>query len=232
MAENSTIGIDLSKDWTNTSLTPIYTERPSELPSLGSGALWFDDKKNIIYSFGGDNLYMKYKDVSDSIQGFTLDGRGGGEWTEVLGLVGKKPFPSDILSPSQGLYTGDINDAYYLGGFISSLSTPRGPDESYANTGLLRINFESLTITNSSGPDLSFNYGALVDVPIYGSNGVLLALGGGAGPENPTGLNSIRVFDKKEYKWYSQSAEGEIPPPRGHFCAVGVYGKGRTSFEM
>ena len=175
---------------------------------------------------------MEYKDVSDSIRGFTPDGNGSGEWTEVLGPVGKKPFPSDILSPTYGMYIGDGNDGYYLDGWISSSTTPNGPDDYYSNPGLLRINFESLTITNSSGPDLFFDYGALVDVPIYGSNGVLLALGGRNERKNVIGLNIINVFDKKEYKWYSQIAEGEIPPPRDLFCAVGVYEKERTSFEM
>lgn len=175
---------------------------------------------------------MNYQDVSDSMLGFTLDGKGGGEWTEVLGLVGKKPFPSDIHSPSRGMYTGDINDGYYLGGYISSLTTPNGPDLFYNNTGMLRMHFENLTITNSSGPDVLFDFGALVDVPIYGSNGVLLGLGGTNDQDGSIGFNTINVFDKKEYKWYSQIAEGAFPTPREFFCAVGVYGKGRTSFEM
>ena len=175
---------------------------------------------------------MEYKSVIDSMRGFTPNGKGGGEWAEVLGPVGKKPFPFDILSPTSGKYTGDIKNGYYLDGWISDSSSPNAPHDWYYNTGLLKINFENLTITNSSRPDLFFNTGVLVDVPIYGPNGVLLALGGTNRQEQNIGLNSINVFDKKEDKWYSQIAEGEIPLPRGCFCAVGVYGRERTSFEM
>lgn len=189
-------------------------------------------KKNIIYSFGGNNVEMKYKNVSDSIRGFIPDGKGSGKWIEVLGPVSEKPFPADILSPSSGMYISDNNDAYYLEGWISSSTTPNGPDQRHRNTGMLRINIENLAITKSSGPDPFFDYGALVDVPIYGSNGVLLALGGINQERDVINLNSINVFDKKEDKWYSQLAEGEIPLPRELFCAVGVYEQGRTSFEM
>lgn len=233
MTENSTIGIDLSKDWTNTSLTPIQIEKPSELIVLGSEALWFDDKKNIVYSFGGDN-YNDYDTVFDSIRGFTPDTEGSGKWKEVVGLNSTIPFPSDIHCPSAGTFTSDGNEAYYLGGFISSATTSEGPYHSFNNTGLLRFNFESLKITNSSGPDLLLDYGAFVNVPIYGSGGVLLAFGGINNQKYSNGIpfNTIQVFDKKKGKWYSQVAAGEIPRPRNWFCAVGVHGKERTSFEM
>lgn len=234
VTENSTIGIDLSKDWTNTSLTSIHTERPSGLFSLSSEALWFDDKRNVIYSFGGDNLDMYYKNLFDLIQSFTLDGKGSGEWIETVGRVGKTPFPSDIHSPSSGMFTNDVDDAYYLGGWISFGKTSFGPGDHHNNTDLLKFNFESLTITTLESPDLMIDYGALVNVPIYGPNGVLLAFGGKNGQTYRfgVGFNNINVFDKKEGKWYSQIAEGDIPLPRVWFCAVGVHDKRRTSFEM
>jgi hypothetical protein len=85
--ENATIGIDLSKDWTNTSLTPVYTERPPGLYGRTSQTLWSDEKRNV-YCFGGDNPKQD-RDApapSDSIQGFTPDGNSGGNWTEILVL--------------------------------------------------------------------------------------------------------------------------------------------------
>lgn len=178
-------------DWTNASFTPIYTERPLGLYSLRREALWFDDKRNIIYSFGGSNLDMEYKRLLDSIQGFTPNGKGGGDWKELLGAVGNKPFPSDIHGTTAGMFAGDAIDGCYLGGFISSYTSPLAPNQRYNNTGLLRFNFESLTMTNSSGPESPIDHGVLLNVPIYGSSGVLLAFGG-TNDQYIVGFNNIK----------------------------------------
>lgn len=198
-----------------------------------SQALWFDDERNVIYQFGGDNpLQNRFAPPpSDSIQGFTPDGVGGGHWTEIIGLVGEKPFPSDIHGTSSGMFTSDDKDAYYAGGFISERTSPSVPNGNHQNFGLLRLNFETITLTNSSSFGLSFFRGGFLNVPVYGSRGVLLAFGGSS-DKGAVGFNIINVFDKKEHKWYPQIAEGEIPRPRDLFCAVGVHGKEHKSFEM
>lgn len=231
--ENSTIGIDLSKDWTNASLTPIDTERPSGLYARCGQALWFDDEKNVMYQFGGDNPVQDRfaPPPSDSIQGFTPDGAGRGHWAEIIGLVGEKPFPSDIHSPSSGMFISDDQDAYYAGGFISERTSPSVPNGYRQNFGLLRLNFETIELTNSTSSGLSFFAGGFLNVPFYGSHGVLLAFGG-LGDEGAVGFNNISVFDKKEQKWYPQIAEGDIPRSRVRFCAVGVHGTEHKSFEM
>ena len=197
-----------------------------------SQALWFDNKRNTIYCFGGDNPLDEQSapPLTDSIQGFTLDGNGGGHWKEVLGLVGEKPFPADIHGTSSGMYTSDDKNAYYTGGFISEKTSPSAT-QAYPNTGLLELNFENITLTNTTSLGLSFYRGAFLSVPVYGSQGVVLAFGG-ADEERAMGFNMIEIFDKKERKWYSQIAEGDIPRPRSLFCAVGVHGKEHTSFEM
>lgn len=196
-----------------------------------SQALWYDDEKHVIYCFGGDNPGgFDGPDPADIVQAFTPDEKGGGEWTEALGPVGEKPFPPDIHGTSSGMFANDDNDAYFVGGFINSGTSPSASQQ-FDNTGLLRLNFESLTLTNSTSLGKAPPGGVLLDVPIYGSNGVLLALGGGS-IEQPTGFNSIDVFDKKEQRWFSQIAEGDIPRPRARFCAVGIHGKNNASFEM
>ena len=237
LTENSTMGIDLSKDWTNTSLTPVYTERPSGLYSLNREALWFDHERNVIYSFGGDNRFgTAYRVLFDSIQGFTPDGKGGGEWKQVLGPVSEKPFPFDLHGTSGGRFANDVDDAYYLAGYISTSTSPVAPDDWYDNVGLLKFNFKTLTMTNltSAGlisAGLTIKWGVLLDIPIYGSDGVLLAFGGSQNNIS-VGLNVINIFDKKMQKWYQQFAGGDVPQPRVLFCAVGVYGKEHSSYEM
>lgn len=200
--------------------------------------MWHDDGKNIIYCFGGDNPgHDQFAPApTDSVQGFTPNDNDGdgGHWTEVLGFVGEKPFPSNIHGTSSGMFTSDEKEAYYAGGFMSKDTSPSGPAEFQVNSGLLRLNFENITLTNSSSLGLSFFRGVFLNVPIYGSEGVLLAFGGSEDRSDgvAVGLNVINVFDKKEQKWYQQFAEGDIPRPRVLFCAVGVHGKENTSFEM
>lgn len=168
---------------------------------------------------------------TDSVQRFTPDGNGGGDWAEVLGFVGQKPFPSNIHGTSSGMFANDEKDAYYAGGFISQTTSPSVSVGEYSNYGLLRLNFEAITLKNSSSLGLSFTRGAMLNIPIYGSQGVLLAFGGSDDGEI-IGLNVINVFDKKEQKWYQQFADGDVPRPRELFCAVVVYGKEHTSVEM
>ena len=165
--ENATFGIDLSKDWTNASLTFIRTERPRISDTVSAPALLFDNGANWIYRFGGH---------------------------------------------------------------IGPATSPSASVEFY-NTGLLRFNFKTLTLTNSSELGSPLLGGALLNVPIYGPNGILIVLGG-LDNDQRVGFNNISVFDKNEQKWYSQVAEGDIPQPRSLFCAVGVQGKAHATFEM
>ena len=207
--------------------------------SLNVQALWPDDKRNVVYCFGGNNFGMSYKDPSDSIQAFTPDGKGGGEWAEILGLVGEKRFPYDIHAVSYGEFTSDVDEGFYLGGVMGDITTPfSNSDGLDLSNGLLRLNFESLSFTNSTKPDIPYSsyqrtgdYGVLLNVPIYGPKGVLLLFGGGY-DGFIEGFNSINIFDKAENKWHNQTADGDVPPPRQYFCAVGVHGTNHTSFEM
>lgn len=177
---------------------------------------------------------MNHKNSSVSIQSFTPDGNGGGEWTKILDTVGKKPFPANIHNVTFGRFTSDVSEGFYFGGCMGRNS------KIYSNpsNSLLTLNFENLTFTNSSNLDLPdsskhgvVGNGVLLNVPIYGPKGVLLDLGGG-NEEFIESFNSINIFDKVENKWYYQIVDGDIPPPRGWFCAVGVHGLDRSSFEM
>ena len=150
----------------------------------------------------------------------------------------QNPFPSDIHGVTEGKFTSDTNKAYYFGGAIGSATSFSSAKDPYPNNDLLTLNFEDLTFTNSSNLNLSDLlkpsgiYGdVLLNVSIYGSQGVLLNFGGN-NDSFMTGFNSINIFDKKENKWYYQIAEGDIPRPRIYFCAVDVYEKNHTSFEM
>ena len=93
---NTTYGIDLSKDWTNSSLKMVLTPRPENALALNTESLWSDVKQNMIYCFGGYMSYatpyvMSEPTPLESLWGISPDGNGSGLWKEILGPL-SKPF--------------------------------------------------------------------------------------------------------------------------------------------
>ncbi|WP_375449207.1 hypothetical protein [uncultured Nostoc sp.] len=231
--DNSTCGLDLSKDWTNSSVILTCIERPAEALALNTEALWFDKKQNSIYCFGGDMSFANDYHVptpSESIWAFTPDGKGTGNWKEVLGPTAAKPFPSEITRLSSGVDASDESHGYYLGGWANRATSPLITEDGYKlMPGFLTLNFADLTITNTS--DGFYQYGKMINVPYYGTSGVLILLGKGTLP-SLLPFNTITIYDKTKQKWYSQLASGTIPDPRINYCIVGVRGIANDTFEM
>ncbi|MCJ1349086.1 hypothetical protein MMC31_007322 [Peltigera leucophlebia] len=229
---NSTCSLDLSKDWTNSSVRLTCTERPAKALALNTEALWFDKKRNFIYCFGGDMSFANGYHVTapmESIWAFTPDEKGAGNWQEVLGPTGLKPFPSHILRPSTGVDASDESYGYYFGGFVNRATSRSLTDERVLVPGLLTLNFTDLTITNTS--EGVYGYGQMVDVPSYGTSGVLILLGKGTWSDHLP-FNTISIYDKTKQIWYSQLASGAIPDPRINYCIVGIRGIESDTFEI
>lgn len=231
--ENTTCGIDLSKDWTNSSLKRIQTERPVDSSALNYEALWYDNKRDIIYCFSGAKstatLALTTRPTPpDSIWGFKPDRKGSGTWSQVLGPV-SVPFSSDIRRIADGRYASDGNSAYYLGGWDSAETSFNLQGARVPRPGLLKFNFDNLTMTNSSddGYFSPFSPGAMIYVPTYGDQGILVILPGHDYTQNIIGFNSITFYDLKTDKRYSQTASDDIPQIRSRFCAVGIEGNAK-----
>jgi len=54
---NTTIAIDLSNDWTNSSLTFVTTTRPAASLAENYQTLWWSKRDNSIYCFGGERSF-------------------------------------------------------------------------------------------------------------------------------------------------------------------------------
>lgn len=233
--DNSTCGLDLSKNWTNSSVVLTCTERPAKALALNTEALWFDDKRNSIYCFGGDMSFAydyPVKTPFESIWAFTPDGKGAGSWKEVLGPTGAKPFPSKILRRSSGAVASNESHGYYLGGWVNMATSPLSStnrNKLELVPGLLTLNFTDLAITNTS--DDVHEYGRMIDVPSYGTSGVLILLSKGTWPDLLP-FNNVSIYDKTKQIWYSQLASGAIPDPRISYCIVGIRGTKSDTFEM
>ena len=172
---------------------------------------------------------------------FNPDGKGTGSWKEVLGPTGTDVFPSGIRRPFYGGFCSDGSYGYYVGGYASNRSTRLLEIETaIISHGLLKLDFGDLKITNTSDGDYgrsqSFVHvagsGKVVNVPTYGTGGIVILLGEGD-PNQVISFNNITIYDKTEQNWYSQLAFGDLPEPRSDFCIVGIQGTTESgNFEM
>lgn len=242
--DNETYSLDLSKNWSNASSAITRTTRPANATSLSGQALWFDEKQNLIYCFGGFRTYALYSydpTPVESMWAFTPDEKGTGSWKEVLGPTGTDAFPSDIKRPFLGGYCSDERYGYYVGGYRNTRSTPSlETDFAIISRGLLTFDFGNLTITNTYDGNFARSQsfesiagsGKLVNVPTYGAGGILILLGEGD-PNTVVSFNNVTIYDKIAQKWYSQLASGDIPEPRSDFCIVGIQSTIESgNFEM
>lgn len=83
--ENITYGLDLSKDWANSTLSFIQTSRPSDAPGLIDESLWFDDKRDSIYCYWGMRSYARptlnsLSPPIETIWGFQHNDDGSAAW--------------------------------------------------------------------------------------------------------------------------------------------------------
>lgn len=214
----------------------IQTERPSDSPSLDDESLWYGSKDNTVYCFGGLRSFAtpalnSLDPPPDSIWGFKPNGDGSAAWYQVLGPI-STPFPSGIHRIASGVSAHDASKAYYLGGFGSWETSLGLRQNRWSSPGLLIFDFDNLTLANSSDDYISSQSpGAMIDVPMYGDDGVLVILPNAIGGQN-VGFNNITLYDKKFMKRYSQVASGDIPQLRTGFCAVGIQGDEAPFYEM
>ncbi|MCJ1467511.1 hypothetical protein MMC07_006136 [Pseudocyphellaria aurata] len=240
---NTTSAIDLSKDWTNSTLELVQSPRPADAVALASSALWFDQERNSIYCFGGGKSFATHalsilQAPLDSIWGFKLNDEGTAAWYQVMGPVSTTPFPTGMHRIASGASTSDSNRAYYLGGFYSDMTSPSTSSNQTPASGLLTFDFDTLNFTNSSdGGYLAPHFGdrwptgRMFSISRYGDDGILVVIPSGRDSLDYA-FNNITVYDKKNQAWYSQIASGDIPQPRSYFCAVGVEGNNSNTFEI
>ena len=220
--------------------------RPTAAMALNYQTLWFDEKNGVPYCFGGEKSgptqLPDAKPSSESIWGFSPDNHGSGSWAEYLGSTADKPFPETTAYSSHGFSGTDGMNGHYSGGYItpsssSSVALPWVASE--AVPGLVTFSFASLNLTNDinvawlSTSDSAVSPIRVVHVPLCGSAGILLALGGGSAQTETGGpFSNISIFDLETKKWYWPTATGSVSYPRSDFCAVGAQAQDNSTFEM
>ena len=241
------MAIDLSQDWTNSTVAPVRTHKSSDAPySLNFQALWSDEKNERVYIFGGEKSGLPQRSSlpvpPEAVWGLSLSGNGSGTWDEYVGSTANAPFPQGIVRPTDGFSVSSGTNGYFFGGLGGDMSSTSLDGFFEFLPGIVTLDFDPLGLTNTTNvawPSSSWIApGQVVFSPAFGKQGVLVVLGGGPGPGIAGGppFNNITIYDIDSQKWLWQLATGNggdsIPDPRNNFCAVGVQGGDNSTFEM
>ena len=103
---------------------------------------------------------------------------------------------------------------------------------------MIEFDMASGSFTNLSATHYNMNgtviSGAMQYVPSFGSEGLVIVMGGITLPFNTTGLvsfDTVTVFDPATREWFNQTTTGNAPSPRESFCTAGVNST-NNSYEM
>ncbi len=228
------LAIDLSQDWINSTVTIRSITKPSGVPILDSGSLWYHEAEGLLYTgFAGQPSQFN-KDPTlppQTIWTFKPDGTGSGAWNEAISA--QAASLKEIVQPVGSLMAYGPDTAWSLGG---SLSTSDPYRVGAALPGLVEFNFGSKTFTNMSDTGYTFNgtaaNGEMHYVPSFGPEGIVIAMG--ATPAIVGGLirfTTVHVYDPAKQQWLSQATTGDAPAARIGFCAAGVNSTNGT-YEM
>ena len=201
--ENLTLGIDLSKDWVNSTVQLVQTTRPNDSVPLNLETLWWSETQDTIYRFGGEISDANGTKPADgqeriatvppeSIWQFKPDGRGSGDWIEALGPDGRVPYPPGYINTARGASASSGGRGYYIGGYASPLTTRVFSNLAWATLreapGLQTFDFDTLSLTNTTdggffasqyqNNSAVFDPGNMVIVPSFGVDGLVILLGG------------------------------------------------------
>lgn len=239
---NSTLSFNISTSWETSKVNILAHEKPA--PKLSRQVLWKGEDPNIFWIWAGRTIRKINRDAIDkeTMWRFTADGKGGGDWSSEIAGDDSDDF-KEMHLPSRSAYTTYKNTGFSLGGEQIPDSDPDIVWDMQPVEGMMVFDFESLTFSNESTPDVS-PHGSIVGataeyVPVFGDNGLIMVLGGfgytldvgSRKPEHTRRFDNITFFDPETREWDWQMSTGDIPPPRLEHCSVGVE-SGRDTYEM
>ncbi|KAF5574015.1 kelch repeat [Fusarium pseudoanthophilum] len=232
-----TLSIPLDESWTND--TVAFTESgkgPS--PYLKQPALWVDEERSMIYSWGGQGSYKNTSSAGDHhLYAFEAED-GKGSWS--IHDPEDDTLFSSLYRTVRGAYTSCHGVGYHLGGYGERRTDERFTDGSYVERpldGLLTYNMSTQKWTNESTKALDYATwsGRATCIPSIGSTGLLIFMGGAKvktpafrNESEPVSFINITMFDPSSKEWYYQQTSGTSPDPRVDFCSVGVQGPNNT----
>jgi hypothetical protein len=249
LLEANTLVLDLSNTWRPGSAAFGRILKPSRVPILNHGTMWYNKAENeLLQGFGG--VVSEWTNSAVASYGLSLwalklsasaDSRNG-SWNEVL-WAKHRAFAA-LTRPLSGLSAFAGDSAYVLGGCASGQDKTTALTDRTPLPGLVHYNmtireFTNMTATPYYGTGTA-QRGQMVHVPLWGDlqHRLLIMLGGyssGFTEFTPghghLSFDNITLYDPAARKWYWQTAQGDIPPPRDEFCAASAASTNGT-FEV
>lgn len=162
--------------------------KPSEIPSVSGGVLWPDEVNKCFYQFGGAFTNGTPTDFSMWTYDVLLD-----QWNQTA----NKPAGTSTQRAAYGAGThiDGLGLGFYFGGYRSNQTEPNWHGSAVATADLIRFEYTTGYLFNSSGPDDNVGRaeGQMVYLPASDS-GLLVYFGGIEDPQqNGTSLPVSRV---------------------------------------
>ncbi|KAG8532308.1 uncharacterized protein KY384_003949 [Bacidia gigantensis] len=221
---NHTLVIDLSKDWQNSTVTFSTIQKPSTAPSFCEGVLWYDQSQDTLYS-GFNGWPCDFPDGTlppdtPSLWNLKPDHRGGGIWTKSAEF---ELTIGDNLILVHAASTAQCPDSGFIFGGEAA--------DTKCRSSLVYFNTTTKIFANqtSTMPLPPFEHGVLQYVPLWGSRGLLVGIGGrneDGGFADEGGL--VLVYDIATNITYRQQTSGKIPSGRIDPCTAGMESNNNT----
>ncbi|PVH89554.1 hypothetical protein DL98DRAFT_477 [Cadophora sp. DSE1049] len=234
----TTLSIDMSKSWTNSSVVINSFSKPSGVPYLDDGTLWYNEKENTLQE-GFVGAAARFNNPEDSgyplgMWSFKLDGQGGGTWSEDTAAT-DAIVSAGFTRPYQGLSAFGGDSAINIGGYENSRTVPGNVNitDQIPIPGIVQYNMTTGTFTNSSAAGYNFNgtaeRGMVHYIPFFGPKGVYIILSGDisrrnlySAAENIQPFSTLTLYDPATGTFFNQTASGNFPNGRIEFCATGA----------
>ncbi|KAJ9604855.1 hypothetical protein H2200_010970 [Cladophialophora chaetospira] len=234
----STIAIDITQSWSNQTVGATVVQDPDGMIFVRQPLLFYDKPRNKVSRYGG--WPYEESDFPSILWSFTA-GTNNVNWKNETspsldGLSNNSPGPF----ASAHTYT---DTTYY--NFGGNVVPPGELPSMTVLSGLVTRNLQAQSWANSTAdlPNQSpyRTQARMVHAPNFGGKGFLVMVGGESPPTEAstyetgsslTDMATITLYDIESQTWFTQTATGDIPPPRSEFCAVGAASSSGRHFEV
>ena len=236
---NTILSIDLSQNWTNSTVMIQSTVKPVGAPNLKWPSMWYDESRELLYS-GFTGISPLFEIDSDpappdlSLWTFKPDNTGAGTWNELFNPT------ATVWGNINRIYTPEMawdkSTVHMLGGFPIIDNEPWEYNGGNVTlTGEVRFNmldqtFSNYTTENGLNSTKGRAQGAMEFIPAFGPEGIFVTMGG-YDSNTCVDFDSVLVFDPSTQMWYNQTTTGSSPSPRVAFCTAAISSTSNT-YEM
>ncbi|KAH6719053.1 hypothetical protein BKA61DRAFT_268821 [Leptodontidium sp. MPI-SDFR-AT-0119] len=258
---NNFLTLDLTKSWSRDDPALKGLPQPSGPPAVSMGSLWHSYTSLFLYGGEfSDNPPTSPLPVSTweyDIKAAKWT-EWANPQTSTGNHSEAGDMPVQRSAEGAGLSVPELGKSWYFGGHLDLYTTEGWSNQidrvylrsmlefthpGYANTGVYSLGstiaapqggvYRNITeggLQDSAGFTERAD-GALVYIPGWGDEGIVLGLAGGTN-ESFTEMNTIDIYDIANSTWYKQATSGESPPIRVNPCIGVVAAPDGTSFQV